>query len=68
MERKGKIPKNSLLPRVAVVALHESTYLAAPNSHERSAVALGTTPRQDISIGSLDNTPLMRTASGDSHA
>lgn len=40
---------------MAAVAATVTTDLAAPDSHKGARVAIRATPRQDVSIGGLDN-------------
>jgi hypothetical protein len=67
-ETERESTNESLLLGVAIVAFHESADLAAPNTHERSAIALGASPSQNVSIAGLNDGPLMSTTSRVSHS
>jgi hypothetical protein len=47
---------------VAGIAATMSTGLATPNSLKWSRITIGTTPNQDVAIGSLDNGKLVTSA------
>jgi hypothetical protein len=66
-KRRGESTKESPLLGVAIVAFHESADLAAPNCHEGSAIALGATPSQNVSIAGLNDGPFMSTTSRIGH-